>query len=178
MRLTDPNRENAKWLDQSRESGEMEDDMEIPVVPLSKSRVDEAARLLAGYLTDDAQAADPERLAQCRRHLDAMLAAPELVAVYLAGDPRDPDGFMVATWSFTTSAGRPVLRVEALYTRPDRRRRGVGHALLAQAAALGRSRGAHRLQLDTDDDNHAAGALYTAAGFHALDGKTPWIRPL
>ena len=152
--------------------------MEIPVVPLSRSRMDEAARLLAGYLTDDAQTDDRERLSECRRHLDAMLAAPELVAVLLAGDPRDPDGFVVATWSFSTSAGRPVLRIEALYTRPDRRRRGVGRALLAQADTLARSRSAHRIQLDADDDNRAAGALYAAAGFQPLRGKTPWIRPL
>jgi ribosomal protein S18 acetylase RimI-like enzyme len=55
--------------------------------------------------------------------------------------------------------------VDALAVADDARRRGVALALLAHAEALARARDLDGVALDTGLQNHAAQALYAAAGF-------------
>ncbi|HEX2034807.1 MAG TPA: GNAT family N-acetyltransferase [Chloroflexota bacterium] len=55
--------------------------------------------------------------------------------------------------------------VETLEVREDRRRLGIGRALLVHAVELTRAAGGTRLEVWTGDDNAPARALYAAAGF-------------
>ena len=52
-----------------------------------------------------------------------------------------------------------------LVVAPAARRRGVGGRLVAGVEAWARSRGLHRVTLDTGTANHAARELYAALGF-------------
>ena len=82
----------------------------------------------------------------------------------VAGDPRHPSGF-----ALTGSDG--VL--ELLAVAPDRLRRGVGRALLADAIAAATHAGFERMLLDVRVDNPAAIALYESFGFHPAGDPAP-----
>lgn len=51
------------------------------------------------------------------------------------------------------------------------RRRGVARALVEQLCVEGRQRGSRVVLLEVRESNHAARALYTAAGFEELDRR-------
>ncbi len=59
--------------------------------------------------------------------------------------------------------------VDALAVAADARRQGVARALLADAEAIARARGANGVSLDTGLENAAARSLYEASGFAQRD---------
>ena len=83
-------------------------------------------------------------------------AAPRL-RFAVAGEPRHPSGF-----ALTGADG--VL--ELLAVSPERARRGIGHALLADAIVAATNAGLERLLLDVRVGNAPAVALYESFGFH------------
>jgi GNAT superfamily N-acetyltransferase len=73
-------------------------------------------------------------------------------------------------WSVWKSAEDCWL--EDLYVREAARRMGLGRALVNAAIELARARGCRRIELDVNEDNAAALALYQSCGF-ALEPKPP-----
>lgn len=73
-------------------------------------------------------------------------------------------------WSVWTSAEDCWL--EDLYVGEAARRRGLGRALVRTAVKRARERGCKRIELDVDERNDAALALYRACGF-SLEPKPP-----
>lgn len=63
-------------------------------------------------------------------------------------------------------------RLYSLVVDPDRRRQGLGQALLAGAEAAACARGRHSLSLEVRHDNQAALGLYLRAGY-ILIGSVP-----
>ncbi len=63
--------------------------------------------------------------------------------------------------------------LEELYVAPDIRGQGLGRAVLDAALAVGRERGAERIELGTDEGDVAARALYESSGFSNLSGGAP-----
>ena len=61
--------------------------------------------------------------------------------------------------------------LEDLYVRDDARGHGVGRALVQAVVDLARERGCRRIELDTNEANEAAVALYESLGFSALDAR-------
>src|SRR5687767_9503600 len=55
--------------------------------------------------------------------------------------------------------------LEELYVVPNRRRKGLGRALMDAAIEVARSRGAKHMDLGTSEDDVAARALYESLGF-------------
>jgi ribosomal protein S18 acetylase RimI-like enzyme len=107
----------------------------------------------------------PERLAERVRHL----IAEDHATVLLGG--AGPDGLAVLRF-------RPAIWTDALecylaelYVVPQRRRRGLGRALLQAAMELARDRGADHIDLGTGEDDLAARALYESLGFSNREGK-------
>ncbi len=73
-------------------------------------------------------------------------------------------------WSVWTAAEDCWL--EDLYVRESARRRGAGLALVEAAVERARARGSRRIELDVNERNRMALALYSAAGF-SLEPKPP-----
>jgi ribosomal protein S18 acetylase RimI-like enzyme len=93
-----------------------------------------------------------------------LLAAPD--------DPGEPAAvcqlrFRLAIWTGTDDCW-----LEDLFVRDDARRSGLGRALVAAALERAEARGCRRIQLDVDDDNESAIALYEGMGF-SLEAKAP-----
>jgi GNAT superfamily N-acetyltransferase len=66
-------------------------------------------------------------------------------------------------WSVWKSAEDCWL--EDLFVREEARRSGLGRALVEAALVRARERGCKRIELDVNEDNGAARALYEACGF-------------
>ena len=62
--------------------------------------------------------------------------------------------------------------LEDLFVSSSARRAGLGRALVTAALERAEARGCRRIELDVDDDNHSAIALYQAMGF-SLESKPP-----
>ena len=73
-------------------------------------------------------------------------------------------------WSIWTAAHDCWL--EDLFVRESARGTGLGRALVDAAIEIARERGCKRIELDVNEDNTAALALYQACGF-TLEPKPP-----
>jgi len=107
----------------------------------------------------------PQALAERVREL---LAGGE-TAVLVAGP--GPDGlallrFRPAVWT----RGLECYLAE-LYVVPERRRQGLGRALMDAAIELARGEGADHMDLGTSEDDVAARGLYESLGFSNREGK-------
>lgn len=83
----------------------------------------------------------------------------------LAADGGEPVGVcqLRYRWSVWTAAHDCWL--EDLFVRAEARGRGLGRALVTAAIARARERGCGRVELDVNEDNAPALALYEACGF-------------
>ncbi|MCE5168869.1 GNAT family N-acetyltransferase [Paenibacillus profundus] len=146
--------------------------MQLKIVPLNESLIPKVRGLVSGYLNSSSNggAFSSEQMEECEQILNRFLCF-NLAHCYLAKHGEDYVGLIVLSWSFSLSKGYAVLRIEALYSSPKYRNKGVGRRLLQHAIDLANERKATRLQLETDDDNAPARALYTNLGFELLTGK-------
>jgi mycothiol synthase len=104
-----------------------------------------------------------------RRELDIVAVATDARAT-----PRAPTGEMAA---FCTAWYDDVTRTalfEPVGTAPEHRRRGLGRAVLAEAAGRLRLLGCR--QAHVSGYSAAANALYAAAGFTDCDVYEPWLK--
>jgi GNAT superfamily N-acetyltransferase len=80
-------------------------------------------------------------------------------------DDSPPCGVLQLRFRFSVWKAAPDAWIEDLFVQADARRGGVGEALLALAIERAAGRGAKRVELDTNEDNAAALALYERNGF-------------
>jgi GNAT superfamily N-acetyltransferase len=85
----------------------------------------------------------------------------------LAGETGAPAGVCQLRYRFGLWLGAPDCWLEDLFVRESARGRGVGRALAEAAIARARERGSRRIELDVNDANPAALALYEHLGFSA-----------
>ena len=62
--------------------------------------------------------------------------------------------------------------LEELYVVPERRRQGIGRALMEAAIELARAKGAGDMHLGTAEDDVGARALYESLGFNNRGGRS------
>jgi ribosomal protein S18 acetylase RimI-like enzyme len=123
-------------------------------------------RLLHDFNTEfDEPSPGPKRVAERVREL---MASGD-VLVLLAG--REPLGLAVlrfrpALWTTGLDA-----YLEELYVVPERRGQGLGRALLEAAIEHARREGAVHMDLNTEEDDVAARALYERLGFDNRGGR-------
>jgi GNAT superfamily N-acetyltransferase len=87
---------------------------------------------------------------------------------YLLASPDDdspPAGVLQLRFRFSVWKAAPDAWLEDLFVRESARRSGVGDALVTLAIDCASTRGCKRIELDTNEDNTAALALYERHGF-------------
>ncbi len=80
-------------------------------------------------------------------------------------------GYACLYWSFTSTVPAETVLMNDLYVEPGTRGTGVGRALIEASAAVGRERGAQRLEWATAPDNETAQRLYDSTGAE----RAEWI---
>jgi tRNA threonylcarbamoyl adenosine modification protein YeaZ/ribosomal-protein-alanine acetyltransferase len=88
----------------------------------------------------------------------SLMAMPGALGI-IASEGEEPVGFLIAR------SAADEAEIITIGTRPFAQRRGVAAALLTEAATRLRHQGIARLFLEVAASNHAARALYAAAGF-------------
>lgn len=76
-----------------------------------------------------------------------------------------PVGFCQLSFNPSIWVDGPIVLIEELYVRPDRRREGFGRALMESILELARDRKADGLEVVTGEEDTGARALYEAFGF-------------
>lgn len=95
-------------------------------------------------------------------------------AEYLLGAPGEgdaPAGVAQLRFRHGLWWDAPDCLLEDLFVLSSARGAGLGRALVALALERARERGARRVELDVNDNNHAALALYRSFGFDAADAR-------
>ncbi len=106
--------------------------------------------------------------------VEKLLEDPNTVFLLAAADDDSPPAgvlqmrFRFGIWKAATDAW-----IEDLYVREDARRQGLGDALLELAFELATERGCRRIELDTNEENAAALALYARHGFSTTSKASP-----
>ena len=95
---------------------------------------------------------------------DFLLGAPD------AGAP--PAGVLQLRFRFSVWKAAPDAWIEDVYVREQARRGGIGDALVARAIERAGERGARRVELDCNEDNAGALALYERHGFSARSKRS------
>jgi ribosomal protein S18 acetylase RimI-like enzyme len=107
----------------------------------------------------------PDALAERVRELQAR----RNFVVLLAGT--GPDGLAILRFRPSIWSTSLECYVAELYVRPARRRQGLGRALMVEALALARAKGADYIDLGTSEDDVAARALYESLGFSNRESR-------
>ena len=92
--------------------------------------------------------------------------------VILAYAGREPVGFAVWFYSYSTFLGRAGLYLEDLFVLPAWRGRGLGRQLLAHLAGLAVARGCGRMEWSVLNWNELAIGFYNKIGARAMDEWT------
>jgi GNAT superfamily N-acetyltransferase len=104
--------------------------------------------------------------------VDRLIEDPN--TVFLLGAPdadSPPQGVAQVRFRYGIWWAAQDCLLEDLFVRDQARGTGVGRALLEATIELARERGARRVELDANDQNEAAQALYRSAGFDAQDDR-------
>jgi len=99
----------------------------------------------------------------------------EIDTDFLLGAP-DADspaaGVLQLRFRFSVWKAAPDAWIEDVYVVPSARRAGVGDALVVRAIERAAERGARRVELDCNEDNAGALALYERHGFSARSKRS------
>lgn len=100
--------------------------------------------------------------------LQAVLRAPSRLLAWLAFERDGAVGYATATVDVATWSARPFLHLDCLFVADEFRSRGVGLALMKQAAAEGAATGCTHMEWQTPSWNAAAVRFYRRQGARGL----------
>lgn len=112
--------------------------------------------------------------------LDVILGDPSKYAVFVAEEDGRLVGFVEAAlrdWA-EGCATRPVGYVEGWYVRPERRRAGVGRALVEAAERWSASKGCTEIGSDAEVSNTLSHAAHRALGFAEIERIVAFAKPI
>ena len=95
-------------------------------------------------------------------------------AVFLLGardDDSPPEGVAQVRFRYGIWWAAEDCLLEDLFVREDARGTGLGRALVQGVVELAHERGSRRIELDANDNNDAALALYRSFGFDESDSR-------
>jgi GNAT superfamily N-acetyltransferase len=119
---------------------------------------------LLGHLFDQEADFRPDRDRQAAG-LRLILSDPARGTILVAREARRVVGMVSLLFTISTAEGGPVALLEDMVVEPERRRAGIGRALLDAAIDHARAAGLARITLLTDRANEAALRFYGREGF-------------
>jgi GNAT superfamily N-acetyltransferase len=128
----------------------------------NSSDLEAVAALIAGF-RDYYDEGEPSDEAIARVVGD--LLGDDRTEFLLAGEP--PLGVAQLRFRSSVWTGTDDAWLEDLFVTPDARRAGAGRALVEGCVERARARGCKRVQLDANENNPGAVALYESLGFSA-----------
>ena len=139
----------------------------MQIIQANLAHLDAAVALFDGYRQFYQQ---PHDLDGARRFITERLTSGDSVIFLALGEETGDKqgnalGFTQLYPSFSSVSMAPLWILNDLFVAEAARGRGVGEALLKQAAEFGKETGAVRLELQTEIDNTAAQRLYEKAGW-------------
>ena len=132
----------------------------------------EVARLLAAFRSW--YGSDQPDDASFRRSADRLIADPQTEYLLGGEDPPVAVAQLRYRWSIWTEAEDCWL--EDLYVEEAARGTGLGRAMVQAAIGRARERGCRRIELDVDDANHPARALYESLGFAEKNNGSAYLQ--
>ena len=115
----------------------------------------------------------PDAVVATEAGLRDVLFGPQPSAeVLLALENKEPVGFAVYFFNFSTWLGRPGLYLEDLFVRPTVRGKGYGRALLERLAQIAQERGCGRMEWAVLDWNDPAIQFYRKLGAEPMNEWT------
>jgi GNAT superfamily N-acetyltransferase len=139
------------------------------IEPIKEGQLERLLPLIAAYQRFyEAETIDDER----NRAFFSRFLAPSDDGMLL-GAWRDGEllGYACLYWSFTSTVPAETVLMNDLYVDPATRGQGIGRALIDSSVAVGRERGAQRLEWATAPDNKTAQRLYDSTGAE----RSEWI---
>lgn len=132
--------------------------------PAEPSDLDDVVRLIAEFRDWWGKSAPAD--AQIRLVAERLLGDPQ-TDYLLAVEGDRAVGICQLRYRLSVWTGADDCWLEDLYVSEAGRGRGVGRALVEAAAERASARGCKRIELDVNEQNEAALALYLSAGFTA-----------
>jgi ribosomal protein S18 acetylase RimI-like enzyme len=108
---------------------------------------------------------EPADLALAQRFIHERLRRADSILIVAHAEPAELIGFAQLYPTLCSVSAAPICILYDLYVAQQQRRRGIGRALLAEAARRAEQAGAIRVELATATDNVAAQKLYEALGW-------------
>ncbi|HYH57678.1 MAG TPA: GNAT family N-acetyltransferase [Thermoleophilaceae bacterium] len=128
------------------------------------------ARLLVEF--GEGLGSSPPPLAEVEASVRRIMAGDDgEFLVGSSGDGEDPAGVCQIRFRLSVWKSAEDCWLEDLFVREEARGAGLGRALVEAAMARARERGCRRIELDVNESNAPARALYAACGF--TDHKGP-----
>ena len=134
--------------------------LKIDLRPLTHEHAAAFCRLVIA-LADFEKLTPPDAAAQARLIEDALGTKPR-IEVWLAfvNDDTEPCGYMILVETYSSFLALPTLYLEDLFVLPERRKGGVGGALLKKGVSLAHERGCGRVEWTALDWNVNAQQVY------------------
>lgn len=147
--------------------------MTVEIIKLTEELMEPTRQLLARYINSTCE--DESFLSKCEGAI-INLQKDKNAQLYLAKYNHMYVGFVTVYWGFSTTTGKPILRVQDIYIEPEHRNNGIAYRLLEFCEELARDRGSNSLRLETDTDNIHARNLYEKFGFESFPRKITYMK--
>ncbi len=133
---------------------------QVQLRPLAREHAAVFCQLVIA-LADFEKLQPPDEAAQARLVEDALGARPR-IEVWLAfvNEDAEPCGYMILVETYSSFLALPTLYLEDLFVLPERRKGGVGGALLKKVVSLAHERGCGRVEWTALDWNVNAQQVY------------------
>lgn len=133
---------------------------DIQLRPLTQEHAAAFCRLVVA-LAEFEKLPPPDEAAQARLVEDALGKKPR-IEVWLAfvNEDVEPCGYMVLVETYSSFLALPTMYLEDLFVLPERRKGGVGGALLKKVVSLAHERGCGRVEWTALDWNVNAQQVY------------------
>ena len=131
-------------------------------------------QLVFGFIRKLAEYGDlSDEVSATEQDVRAALFGPNHVAeAILAHWGSEPAGFALYSYTFSSFLGKTGIYIEDFYVEPEYRNQGIGRALLAHLAKMGRQRGWGRLEWSVLNWNERAMEFYQDLGAVPMDEWT------